>query len=259
MLVGSRARTDVPADEWSDVDLVLVVEEPARYLDDTGWLRELGTPIATFVEPTLMGQRERRVLWEDGLDVDLPILPIPVAKAFLEEQVGPAGTVVRRGARVLLDRDGWLTEAVDQARSTHPPQPALDQPALDRLVNDFWYHALWTARKARRGELWVAVECCDGVLKQLLLEMLRWSARLRAGVDTWHGGRFLESWLDPETRARLPATFAGYDAERLAPALLATAELFRQTTREVSEAAGLRYPEEVDRRVSALVAETLAS
>jgi predicted nucleotidyltransferase len=79
MLVGSQARAAQPADEWSDVDIVLVADEPAALLDDSGWLDELGVPLATFVEPTLLGQRERRVLFGDGLDVDFTVLSIAAA------------------------------------------------------------------------------------------------------------------------------------------------------------------------------------
>jgi predicted nucleotidyltransferase len=64
LLVGSQARTAQPADRWSDVDLVVIADEPARYIDDAAWLSELGRPVATFVEPTLLGQRERRVVFE---------------------------------------------------------------------------------------------------------------------------------------------------------------------------------------------------
>lgn len=63
ILVGSHARTDVPADEWSDVDITLVADDPTRYTEHADWVRELGEPLATFVEPASPGpQLERRIL-----------------------------------------------------------------------------------------------------------------------------------------------------------------------------------------------------
>jgi aminoglycoside 6-adenylyltransferase len=47
LMLGSRARTDRPADEWSDLDLVLLTTEPQRYLDDDAWLLRFGTPVLT--------------------------------------------------------------------------------------------------------------------------------------------------------------------------------------------------------------------
>jgi aminoglycoside 6-adenylyltransferase len=257
LLVGSQARDDHPADEWSDLDLVLIVDDPTPYLADESWLGELGTPVATFLEPTVAGQTERRALFDDGLDVDMPVLSLDAAETFLAEQAGPIGTVLRRGVQVLLDRDGWLTERVARIAATHLPGGLPDQAALDQVVNDFWYHVLWTARKSRRGELWVAAECCDGHLKRLLLEVLAWHARAISGADTWHGARFIEEWLDPALQARLRATFAGYDAERLPGALWATAELFRDLARELAARVQLAYAEDVDRRVSEMVRGTL--
>jgi hypothetical protein len=139
LLVGSQARDDHAADPWSDVDLVLIADDPAPYLADGSWLSELGTPVATFVEPTMAGQTERRVLFDDGLDVDLPVLSLGAAESFLREQAGPIGTVLRRGVRVLLDRDGWLTERVGRIAATPLPDALPDQAALDQVVNDFWY------------------------------------------------------------------------------------------------------------------------
>src|SRR5947208_14355963 len=76
LLVGSRARTDRPADAWSDLDIVLVTTDPERYAADGAWVAELGTPWLTFVEETAVGnERERRVLYEDSVDVDFAILP----------------------------------------------------------------------------------------------------------------------------------------------------------------------------------------
>ena len=44
IVVGSCARTDHPADAFSDLDLVVVSTDPDRYLSETDWLKALGTP-----------------------------------------------------------------------------------------------------------------------------------------------------------------------------------------------------------------------
>src|SRR3712207_4474218 len=54
-VVGSRARTDRPADEWSDLDLVVVVTDPQPYLTTTDWLAQIAVPHLTFLEPTAIG------------------------------------------------------------------------------------------------------------------------------------------------------------------------------------------------------------
>ena len=42
VVIGSRARTDHPADEWADLDIVIWSTDPARYLADAGWTATLG-------------------------------------------------------------------------------------------------------------------------------------------------------------------------------------------------------------------------
>ena len=73
VVVGSQTRADTPADRWSDLDVILLVDDPEPYARDETWVAEFGRPVLTFLEPTAVGdQRERRVLYEDGEDVDLP-------------------------------------------------------------------------------------------------------------------------------------------------------------------------------------------
>ena len=86
-----------------------------------------------------------------------------------------------------------------------PPAAALpDEAAFRELAHDFWYHALWTAKKLRRGEVYTALLCLDGYLKVRLVVLLGWHARaVDPSVDTWHAGRFLERWADPGALAAL--------------------------------------------------------
>src|SRR5436309_1608918 len=72
-LVGSRARAEVPADEWSDLDVPLIAVNPEQYLATTDWLSALGEPWLTFLEGMIVGGQERRVLFAGGLDVDFAL------------------------------------------------------------------------------------------------------------------------------------------------------------------------------------------
>ena len=108
VLVGSHARAEDPADEWSDIDLVIIVDDPAAMMADPGWLDELGRPLLSFVEPTAVGDfTERRVLFESGQDVDFVLLPVAGA---VELAASPeAASVFARGFWVLVDKLGIAT------------------------------------------------------------------------------------------------------------------------------------------------------
>ena len=248
MVVGSQARTDRPADEWSDLDLVIVATDPDRYLDTADWLEQLGTPWVTFVEGTIARTRERRALFAGALDVDFNFFtPEQFQQVFRDGALAP--TVLHRGARVLLDKEEIIPSL---------PPPSAEAPAVGppneakflEIINEFWYRAVWTAKKLRRGELYIAILNCDGVMKRLLREMLERHARAIHGwqYDTWHDGRFLERWTDPRALAALRAAYAHYDADDIRRALLATMDLFRWVSRETAERLGFSYPAMAEER-----------
>jgi aminoglycoside 6-adenylyltransferase len=250
-VLGSQARTDVPADEFSDVDVVLVVAEPAPYTDSADWLEAFGRPLLTFLEPTPVGGLiERRVLFDSGLEVDFTLLPEPSLGAVLGDS--DAMGILRRGYRIVYDEVGLERDLGGVNPSVDAP---LDAARLAQLANDFWYHALWAAKKLRRGELYVAKQACDGYLKALLVELLATDAR-ESGREPWQRGRFLERWAEPHDLAELGETYAVYDAPDIARAIKATASMFKRLEAEVSDRRGLEPfvdHDEVVRQLEALL------
>jgi aminoglycoside 6-adenylyltransferase len=237
LVVGSQVRTDAPADRWSDLDVVLFVDDPERLAADASWVASFGTPVLTFLEPTAFGHRvERRVLYETGEDVDFPLLDASEWRVLMD--LPDARTLLARGYRVLHDELG-LTEALEDVEAPPADDPP-DAAALEELASDFWYHALWTAKKLRRGEIFTAIDCLDGYLKWRLLVLLRWHARsLDPSAETWHGGRFLERWADPGALAALERAYAHYDLRDVARALWETIDLFQGLAEEVARKLGL--------------------
>jgi aminoglycoside 6-adenylyltransferase len=186
------------------------------------------------------------------------VLSRDTADTFLDQQESAVGAVLRRGVRVLSDREGSLAARVEAAAASALPAPAPpDQPEFDQSINDFWYHALWAARKLRRGELWVATDTVNSALGQRIVQQLRWLAEAR-GDDAWHAARFVERWTTPDVRSRLAATVAPYAAESVPGALGAAGDVFSDVAREVAALRGLRYPDDVERAIRALLDRTLS-
>jgi aminoglycoside 6-adenylyltransferase len=234
LLVGSRARTTQPADEWSDYDFVLLLDDPQPYIDDASWLSAFGRPLLTFLEPTAVGDFvERRVLFDTGQDADFALLPATAAELLQHDDVA---MVFGRGYRVLADRAG-----VGARIRTASPAPDRSETAYAQLSNDFWYHAILAAKKLRRGELFIAKQTCDGYLKALTVQLLAW--RPAAGTDTWHGGRFVERWADPADLRELGAAYARYDAGDVIRALWATVDLFERLEQEIGRPPAVPHKE----------------
>jgi len=255
VVIGSRARTDHPADEWADLDILILSSDRRRYLDDPEWTAELGEPWITFVEDSPDPRvRERRVLFAGGLDVDFAFIDDADAGTTDSSLADVANLVFGRGFRVLLDRDGatsTMLAGLPPASKVPPPEPA-DAASFDRVTADFWYHAVWTAKHLRRGELWWAKGSCDAHLKGLLLTVLEWEATI-AGRDAWFRGRYLEEWADPPTVRGLRRAFARYDEDDLWSALVVSMDLFSGVARRVAAGLGLAYPDLAEARARRLV------
>lgn len=256
VIIGSRARTDHPADEWSDLDIIILADDPEPYWQTAAWLQHIGTPWLTFVEPTPDGRGfERRVLFAPGLDVDFVPSPIAAFRHMLAAGLPPdVADTLRRGTRFLVDKDdlaALLPELPAEPTAVDPPS---EQEFLN-LIHNFWYHTLWTAKHLRRGELWWAKAGCDMHLKHLLQKMLEWHTRTTRGasVDTWLRGRFLEEWADPRAVRELVAAFAHYDTEDVWRALLATMALFEWLERETAVALHFTYCTEGAKQTADLV------
>jgi aminoglycoside 6-adenylyltransferase len=247
---------DLPADAFSDLDLTLITTDPDRYLRDAGWLEHIDTPWLTFVERQATGGGlERRALFERDLDVDFAILKHDEVQEMVTGNWPPEiSAVLARGFEFILDKDG-LEHSM---RRDTPKLPSVRLPSSDEflsLCSDFLYHALWAAKKLQRGELWVAKSCADCYMKQQLLQMLTWHAHAThgPGYDTWHNGRFLESWADPHILDELHQAFAHYDEADIRRALSKTVELFRWVAKETAANLGYRYPDTADARVTAWI------
>jgi aminoglycoside 6-adenylyltransferase len=244
VVIGSRARTDHPADEWADLDIILLVNDMQPYVEDATWVEQIGEVWLTFVERTGDGNSwERRVLYAGGYDVDFAFIPT----AWLSQLDGPppdAANSFGRGFRVLLDKDGIGPRLrLDEVHREPPPPPAAAE--FLNVVNDFWYHTLWSAKHLRRGEIWWAKGCVDGHLKWLLQCMLEWHAQAsRPGTDTWLRGRFFEELADTQAVQALGEAFARYNAEDIWRALFRTIEIFERVSRQTAQLWDIPYPDQ---------------
>src|SRR5687767_359129 len=196
-------------------------------LESTDWFEKLGMVWVSHLEDAAVSDAvERRVLFEGALGFDFLI--IHEGDMPLLVQMPDMLRTIRRGMRVMVDKDRLMTRITLPIVSQIPYQPPTETDFLN-VVNDFWYHAIWTTKKLQRGEVWTAKTGTDGYMKRLLLNMIEWHAHAtgKGTSDTWFNGRFLEEWADPRVLAELKNTFALYESADVKRGLLATMNLFR--------------------------------
>ncbi|MCI0687178.1 MAG: nucleotidyltransferase domain-containing protein [Sporichthyaceae bacterium] len=192
------------ADEWSDLDLVLVAEPGRR---DELWAQraqfaEVVLGVAPVWSHELPWQRAYRYqAWDaDGAELDLTVD---------EEQVTPAA-VHTRGFRALVDRAGVadrLTAALAGWRA----------PEFDAAGHDggTWAWLLWLHGRLRHGERWVVRYGLHDTLTSRVIPLLG---------SAWHSAH---RELGDEVIDRLNAVApASADEAELRRALLETAWLY---------------------------------
>lgn len=147
VVVGSRARTDALADKWSGLDIAIFSTQPNLLIESKDWVGKFGNPVITFIEPTSRGSGqsfERRVLYDNGLDVDFVIGPFHFIlkskeQGIPEEFTKEMADIIGRGIRILVDKDNIMNRFLKQYRALEVPPPS--SPTEDEYherVNNFW-------------------------------------------------------------------------------------------------------------------------
>ncbi|HAV77424.1 MAG TPA: hypothetical protein DCX53_08725 [Anaerolineae bacterium] len=102
-LVGSYARDT--ANESSDVDLVIIANDPAKYISSNEWTRVFGKPITKKMED-FGNLISLRVWYESGLEIEFGFTTREWAKTPLDK-----GTkhVIEGGMKVLFEKEKLLS------------------------------------------------------------------------------------------------------------------------------------------------------
>lgn len=240
ILIGSSTRDTVKADEYSDLDIIIATCNTEKWLYGD-YPKQLGNVKISFVEATLGGGKERRILYEGSLDVDMIIFTPAQFETAIKD--GVASWVMNRGYVVMYDSAGY-SELLEKYVSHEIIHTDLSEWEFGNIVNDFFFHTVWASKKILRGELWSAKMCIDAYLKNYLLKIIEVYSASKHDVDVWHDGRFLDRWAENEILMDLKRCFAHYDKEDMVAALLATEELFSKLASQVAELKGYQYPDE---------------
>jgi aminoglycoside 6-adenylyltransferase len=253
LILGSQVRSDHPADEWSDLDLLIFAHNIEQFLHPGEWATSIAPAWLSFVEPSGDGSSwERRTLYQGGLDVDVAFFPVELLDAIRQSIPADIADIIRRGVKLLIDKDGKMAQILAMPLPAGSIYRQPTQPEFINETSNFWYHTLWSAKHLRRGELWWGKSCVDSFLKELLRRMLEWHAHATRGeqLDTWLRGRFLEEWADPHALVQLREAFAHYDARDAARALRTTMDLYRWLEDETAHRWNYQPPREGEQKAA---------
>ncbi len=239
ILIGSQARTDVPADEYSDIDLIFILRDKSPMLTNDDWISRLGEIKLSFSEPTICGGVERRVFFDQGRDADFILLDEENYANLDDLKV-----LMGRAYSIVVDKDSY-TDYFAGIVTKEEIRPVMEEKEFNNLVNTFYFHIIWAMKKTLRGEIWASIICTDGYLKELFLQMLEQYETAQKGddFDTWHAGRFVEEWADKNIVHEFSKIYAEYSINSIYNALYNSMILFTDIARQTAEKLKYTFPD----------------
>jgi aminoglycoside 6-adenylyltransferase len=254
-IVGSQARRDHPADQFSDLDIILFVRQVEARYQDSSWLEEIAPLWLSQMGHTVNGDPECQALFSGGFQVDFVFHHDGVLPQF--QQMVAAGNLpdtIQRGTRILLDKDGMLPVLPESIRI--PPAPYPTEMEFRQTLDSFWFNAVYCAKQLKRGELWLFQNSSGGMIWPLL-RMVEWQARATHGwdYDTWHAGKFIAEWADPEVYAALQQVFAHLERDDSWRALQTRLSLMHDTAYKLATALDYSYPVVLEQNISNCIQE----
>lgn len=242
LILGSQVREEFEGDEWSDLDVLLLVDDPQVFLQTDTWLTFFGEAVCVTVEETQLdwirlSWAVKRVLFADNRTVDFSILPYDrvddVLSINAEIHVHGYQIIYDDGSNRLASK---IEATLKHVEVTFPKIPS--EAKLHQTVNDLLFQLMFACKKIKRKELWVAVSCINQEISRRLLDLIEFHTASIGIVSQYiyYDGRFLEQRTRPDILEQLTNCFAKYnvpDAIQTAGHILNTAQYL---TKEICEA-----------------------
>lgn len=235
------------ADEWSDVDVTVLVRDAdfdAFSRDWVAWAGQFGALLLAYTghigHPWTVYDTE-----PVPLRADFYFLPASQVDAVLDEPTSPLSV------ETMLwydDTGGALRDRVARlvGRSRRPRDARAD---FDRLCGDLWYHLLFAWSKLRRGEHWVARQAFHTEVMQPLLYLLRLEAGALARWQSSPSALDAESVLPSTRLAALDRCIPAPGPSALHRALHAAATLGRDACAAIAHRELWPWPDVLAERV----------
>lgn len=217
LVIGSRARPadHHPADAYSDLDTIVIVDDTAAWASDQGWIAglvdALGLPLwFSAFHKVEAGDPEWEMVFEGGYKLDMVFTSartaggeaIPPA-AGLGELIAatPYAFVYERGCRAMVNKQAGLPLSI------HASLPAQNLPGpaeFENQVANSLLELVSALRMFQRGEYWRAAHAINNYFQKSVLTLLEWQARSRPPEGSAPAGGGQPAAGEPRNPARPP-------------------------------------------------------
>ncbi len=247
-LNGSRVNPELKPDCFSDFDVAYLVTDVGAFTADHSWVDVFGKRLILQTPNLMVGAKPREdgwfpylMLFTDGVRVDLTLVPVSDAQAYLA-----ADSLTK----ILLDKDGLFPNPPEPDESSHYIQPPTFAQ-FDSSCNEFWWVAPYVMKGLLRGELMYATWYINHVLRDELLKMYAWKVGTESdfSVNLGSAYRFLPTYMTEREYERLLCTYRMESPTACMQAFNQCCGLFRLASHAVALCMDFPYPD-YDEKVS---------
>jgi aminoglycoside 6-adenylyltransferase len=219
LILGSQVRKDFEGDEWSDLDVLLLVDNPDVFRQTNIWLAFFGEILCEIVEEVYLDWIKltwytKRILLTDNRAIDFSIMPYE----RIQDVLSLNAEIHANGYQVIYDAGpDWVAPKIEATlaalKENAPKVPTEDE--LWRTVQNLLFQLIFAGKKLKRKELWVAVSCINQPVSHQLLALIEFHTASFAGAPQriCYEGRFLERRMAPPLTEKLAGCFAKYDTQ----------------------------------------------
>ena len=204
LLFGSLSKPEPPGDEWSDVDILIVVKDDKldRFFPTVEWITTFGS-LYTYSQSSDEFKCTTRACFENFNRIDFVIT---TEDSLSRVNVWP-GVPFFSGTKILVSRSGIVDETARQGQFPQKFTPATDD-RFRELVRDFRFKSMQAVYKVVRGDLLIALHLTQDLIRDccVLGMMLRDRA---TGTNIHRQGGMGNQLVVQLEKARKPFTSMG--------------------------------------------------
>ena len=225
MLVGSRANSEIPKDEYQDYDITYFVTDIKPFYNQPAWIDETFGQSLIMQMPEAMrypdgdGHFNYMMIFPDGNRLDLTFDD----KAYIDDG---------EPAIILFDKDNGMGLVPSEIK-VDPAFWHIKKPNLlyfTSCCNNFWWCLNNVAKGIARDELPYVMAMLNDVIRKELHLMIEWYIGTLHGFDLSVGkdGKYFKKYLPEDLYQRFLSTYSNGDYRHIWQSIFTMCDLFHE-------------------------------
>lgn len=240
-IFGSRAQEKSFHNEFSDLDIEMVVQDKRQWIHNLDWLENFGEIELAYKQLPSDGLgMQVRILFKDMSRADIVFLDQnDFDKAYNSPHM--AYGVFGRGVIALFDKDNRIKPRVETFIKPDSYVPTFQE--LESEYKDFIFHLVYAQNKLKQGEMLVAKDTMDISVRRSIIKFIRWSEYLNdPNKDLWHRSRHFEKWASSKNQELVSSSSPKLNASDISRTISTVYSDVTELAFEIAQELGVSLP-----------------